>query len=321
MYRAIIASSATGTPSRASRQFLEKLSPIFQEPPSLQETAILLLGDMGRIANEKDIGEILEILLERLGSKSTQLRSVAYTQLTDIATYRGKQPYNLLSPYLDRISVQLAECLVPRPDVVAETMQFIGYTRQAFFTLEAARKNVVPTLVLRHNREALETLSGILGQRLGLLLIEEAANILAKLFLHPQCTTAALEFVVTLLNEQLSNSRNTSSTTVDKYVRLSIVPLLVTIAIELGDENESTKHVASRALTNVQRSVGTESGDLGSFLKPHMLGILASMTEQLMTPRTTADHKRKIIRSIGQLIELVGHSMASFSPQVGDPFM
>lgn len=280
---------------------------------------MLLLGDLGQIAPDNHLGEILEILIKQLGSKSSPLRSLAYTQLVDIAAYRNKQPYNLLSPYVERISVLLAESLVPNPQVVAETMQFIGYNRQAFFTLEAARKAVIPTLVVRQNRPALETLSNILGQRLGLILIDEGAPILAQIFMSPRATTvSALNFVGSLLNELINSSTAPPKATLDKYIRASIVPLVVTIVIELGDEDESVQDVARQALHAVQLAehTGDSHGDLGTFLKPHMLGVLAAMTEQLMTPRTPDANKRKVIRSIGKLISLVGDSMASFSPQI-----
>lgn len=296
------------------RRIVNGVLALLKESHAIQETAVLLLGDLGRHANDKDLVDVLFMLIQQLGSKNISLRSVAYTQLVDIATYRHKQPYNLLSPYLDKLSVLLAESLVPHPEVVGATMDFIGYNRQAFFTLEASRKNVIPALVLRRNRPALETLATILCQRVGAILIEEGPVILAKVFLTPQETDRALDFLILLVNESIVNSRS-NATTIDKFVLLNIVNLIVTIAVELGDQDPAVQEMATQALTNVQQVVRAD-GDLGSFLKPHMLGILSNMGEMLLTPRSTVDHKRKILRSIGKLIELVGDSIASFSPQV-----
>jgi serine/threonine-protein kinase ATR len=298
----------------SSRRIVSGVPALLKESYPIQETVVLLLGDLGRIANEKDLVDILEILIKQLGSKSSPLRSVAYTQLIDIAAHRNKQPYNLLLPHLDRLSVLLAEYLVTHPLVVGEAMQFIGYNRQAFFTLEASRKNVVPTLVLRRNRSALDALASILGQPLAKVIIDEAPVVLAKVFLNPLETTRALDFTVSILNEGMANHRN-SSTTIEKFVSFAIVHLVVIIVVELGDQNPEVQQLATEALTSVLHAV-SHQGDLGSFLKPHMLGILHHMSDHLMAPRTTADHKRKIIRSMGKLIELVGDSMASFSPQV-----
>lgn len=316
LYWSLSSSSNEEDRIRAQRDIIDKLPSLFKKAQPIKETAMRLVGDIGGKAKDKALGDVLEILLKQLGS-SSPLRSLAYTQLIDIAASHEKQPYNLLSPYLDRVGVLLAECLVPNPDVVAETMHFIGYTRQAFFTLDTVRKAILPELVLLRNRAALETLATILGQRLGHILIDEGAAILAKVFLTPKSTDVSLTFIDSLLNEAI-NSR-TVTAKLDKYIRASIVPLVVAIVVELGDEDPSAQDVATRALHAVQKAEHNgagDPGDLGAFLKPHMLGVLASMTELLMAPRTAADQRRKIIRSIGKLISLVGDSMASFSPQV-----
>lgn len=318
MYNRLAASGDASCVAHAHTSILLKLPALFNSSLPIQETATLLVGDIGRNATDAALVEVLEILLKQFGSSSAPLRSSAYTQIVDIAAHRQKQPYNLLSPYLDRIGLLLAECLVPSPEVVAETMYFIGYTRQAFFTLDAVRKTVIPQLVIRQNRAALEIMATIVGQLLGHILIDEGPAILAKIFLTPRSTTPALNFVNSLLNEAINN--RTASGKLDQYIRASIVPLVVTVVIELGDEEPAAQEVATQALHAVQRAEhdSGESVDLGAFLKPHMLGILATMTEQLMAPKTALDNRRKIIRSIGKLISLVGYSMSSFSPQVGE---
>ncbi|TXT12902.1 hypothetical protein VHUM_01303 [Vanrija humicola] len=278
---------------------------------------IHLLGDLGRDAPDSDLGDILEMVLKRFGSNSSPIKSLAYTQLVDIAAHRNKQPYNLLSPYLDRISVLLAESLLPQPEVVALTMSFLGLSRQAFFNL--ARKFVVPALVVKTNRPALEMLSSIFNDKLGLILIADGSAILAKIFLTPEATHQAMDFLGTLLNDLISGTSNSPATTLDKFIRASIVPLIVAVVIELGDEDAKQQAVATQALHAIQRmetAINLEAGDLGAFLKPHMLGVLAALTEQLVTPRTPTHSRRKIIRSFGQLISLVGDSMSSFSPQI-----
>lgn len=286
-------------------------------PFSVQETAILLLGDLGRNVEEDNLCDFLELLLKQFGSKSSPIRSVVYTQLVDIASHRGKQPWTLFSPYLERIGVLLAECLVPKPEVVAETMQLIGYQRQSFFSHHLVRKAVIPVLVLRRNREALDMLVGILGQRLGFILIDDAAAVLSKVFLTPHSTAAALDFLVSVLAELTRDSD--LSSVLGKYIRSAIIPLIAALVIELGDEDENAREAAKQALRGVQREDPdnvSDSDDLGAYLKPHMLGALAAMTEQLITLRAHADDRRKIVRSLGELILLVGDSMASFSPQV-----
>lgn len=294
---------------------MSRFTSLLKGPFPVQETALSLLGDIGRSAPEKELGDVLEILIRQLGSASSPVRSIAYTQLVGIASHRKKKPYNLISPYMDRVSVLLAECLVPHPTVVAEMMQFIGYNRATFFQLDAARKAVVPTLVIHQNRPALEALEAILNQRLGLILIEDGADILAKTFLTPELTQASLNFVTALLGEA-TNNKSSPKVILNKYIQASIVPLLVKIVVELGDKDKARREIADKALNTLQTIEKDRSEDLGMYLKPHMLGVLAPLTEHLMTPRVPVEQRIKIICSIGFLIELVGDSMASFSPQI-----
>lgn len=315
IYKELVSSDQPQYKSLVQREIMGRFPTLLKGSLRVQETALNLLGDLGRGAPDKELGDVLEILIRQLGSTSTIIRSIAYTQLVGIASFRRKQPYNLISPYMERISVLLAECIVPQPMVVAEMMQFIGYNRATFFALDTARKAVIPTLVILQNRPALEALESILNQRLGLIIIEDGADVLAKIFLTPERTQASLNFVTTLLGEA-TNNKSPPQAILSKYIQASIVPLLVKIVVELGDKDKARRDIADRALNTLQAVEKDQCEDLGSYLKPHMLGVLASLTEHLMTPRTPVEHRVKTIRSIGFLIELVGDSMASFSPQI-----
>lgn len=315
IYKELVSSDQPQYKSLIQREIIGRFPTLLKGPLRVQETALNLLGDLGRGSPDRELGDILEILIRQLGSTSTIIRSIAYTQLVGIASFRRKQPYNLISPYMERISVLLAECIVPQPMVVAEMMQFIGYNRATFFALDAARKAVIPTLILLQNRPALEALESILNQRLGVLIVEEGADVLAKIFLTPERTQSSLSFVTTLLGEA-TNNKSPPQAILSKYIQASIVPLLVKIVVELGDKDKARRDVADRALNALQAAEKKQCDDLGSYLKPHMLGVLASLTENLMTPRTPIEHRIKTICSIGFLIELVGDSMASFSPQI-----
>lgn len=267
--------------------------------------------------DDKRLYDVLELLLRQFGSPSQPIRATVYTQLVDIATHRSKQPYTLFAPYLDRVGVLLAECLVPHPTVVAETMQLIGYNRQPFFSHHLVRKAVVPALVLEQNRAALDILATILGKALGLILIDDAADVLAKVFLTPSKTAASITFLAKVLRESTHDPDD--ATTIGRYIQAYRVNLIAALVTELGDEDEKKRETAKDALKVVQRKdilSPSDPGDLGTYLKPHMVGALAEMTEQLVLLRSRADIRRKIIRSLGELISLVGDSMASFSPQV-----
>ncbi|GMK55487.1 hypothetical protein CspeluHIS016_0205430 [Cutaneotrichosporon spelunceum] len=317
-YLTLLSSTDPDTQSQAKRELLNRISQLLGKPRyAILETAILLLGDLGRNVGDEHLYGILELLLQQFGSPSQPIRAIVYTQLVDVATHRGKQPYTLLAPYLDHVGVLLAECLVPHPTVVAETMQLIGYNRQPFFSHHLVRKAVVPALVLGQNRPALDILATILGKALGLILIDDAADVLAKVFLTPSKTNASISFLAKVLRESTHDPND--STTIGRYIQAYRVNLIAGLVTELGDEDATKREAAKDALRVVQRKdilSPSDPGDLGSYLKPHMVGALAEMTEQLVLIRSRADIRRKIVRSLGELISLVGDSMASFSPQI-----
>ena len=196
-------------------------------------------------------------------------------------------------------------------------MQFIGYTRQNFF--ETTLRYTVPALVLSRNRKALEVVAAIVKKGLGVILLDNTAHILSKVFLHPQSTGAGLAFLINLLRHLTRGQPNMDLST-SSLMTTCIVPFVVSLVVELGDEDITLSSNATAALMKAQKQQTSQTmgPDLGSFLKPHMLGVISQLSEMLhdIQGKKTVAYKRKIIRSLGALIGLVGDSMSSFSPQV-----
>ncbi|WWD19107.1 hypothetical protein CI109_103565 [Kwoniella shandongensis] len=232
------------------------------------------------------------------------------------AGHHNKTPYTLISPFLEDISVLLAENLARSPDMIAETMQFIGFTRQNF--LSTTLQYTLPALVLTRNREALQHVASIVKERLGVLLMDNIANILARVFLHPQQTDNSLKFLVTLIQNMTSgNPKAQPVISAASLMTACIVDFVVMLVVELGDEERSVRESAKTALEKAQAQQDGRNSDLGAFLKPLMLGVISQLNDMLhdVLGKKTVEFKRKIIRSLGALIRFVGDSMASFSPQ------
>lgn len=227
---------------------------------------------------------------------------------------RGKAPYNLISPHMERIAALLAKNIVRHPDIVVETMSLIGYTRKAFFTITLSF--TIPALVMIQDRQALESISSIVSSPLGFLLFDHAGLILSKLFLCDR-VEGSFDFLIKMLRELTGSEVNQ-----DSVLTSCAVPFIVSMVVELGDEDRKVVETAVKALHRAQKEFvkKDKEGDneLGSFLKPHMLGIISQLNERLhdLQGKKSVEEKRKIIRSIEQLIARVGNTMASFSPQV-----
>ncbi|KIR51714.1 serine/threonine-protein kinase ATR [Cryptococcus gattii Ru294] len=280
------------------------------------ETAVLLLGDLGRLSQRESLCLVLQLLLRQLGSYNAPLRSLAYTELVGLAKHHHKTPYTLLSPFLDRISVLLADNIIRSPYMISETMQFIGSTRQNF--LHTTLPHILPALVLSRNREALIHVASIVKQRLGRLFMDHTAGILAQVFLHPQQTADSLDFLVDLIRSMTHGySENEPRITVESLMGSCMVDLMVILVVELGDQDKAVRRAAKLGLSKAMAYQRTGT-DLGAFLKPYMLGVISQLNDMLhdVLGKKSVEYKKKIIRSMGVLIKLVGDSMSSFSPQL-----
>ena len=72
---------ASSTRKQCRQKLVENLALDFP----VQETAILMLGDFGRHAQDEDLGDVLELLLSQLGTRSLPLRSLSFTEVSGSA--------------------------------------------------------------------------------------------------------------------------------------------------------------------------------------------------------------------------------------------
>ncbi|WWC71522.1 uncharacterized protein I206_105480 [Kwoniella pini CBS 10737] len=213
------------------------------------------------------------------------------------------------------ISILLAEHINRSPEMVAETMQFIGLTRQNF--LETNLKHILPALIMVHNKDALQQVASIVKQKMGVILTDHVSHILAQAFLHPDRTDSAINFLVKLLQDMMrGNPKALSNLSIPSLMTACMVDLIVMLIVELGDSDRGTRKAAQNALVKASLHQRKDE-DVGAFLKPQMLGVISQLNDMLhdVQGKKSVEYKRKIIRSFGSLIRIAGDSMAGFSPQ------
>jgi serine/threonine-protein kinase ATR len=224
-------------------------------------------------------------------------------------------------PFLDRISVSILRNIRTKPDIVTDAMVFLGQNRQSF--IQTTLDYTIPALVCEGDAAALHAIASVIKIKLSELLVEKATEILTHILLqrHPranQKTVPPMQFLVNTIRETIDVNQ-VNSITPATLVNSCHMPLAVNLIIELGDDDRRIKQLASRALHEAQRIKDPKRpDDLGAFLKPVMLGILTHLNDTLhdMRGKKSVTEKRKLIRSLGALIKLVGDSMSSYSPQV-----
>lgn len=200
-------------------------------------------------------------------------------------------------------------------------MVFLGQNRQSF--IQTTLDYTVPALVCEGDAPALHAIASVIKIKLSELLVEKATEILTHILLqrHPRANqrpVPPMQFLVNTIRETIDVNQ-VNSITPATLVNSCHMPLAVNLIIELGDDDKRIKQLASRALHEAQRIKDPKRpDDLGAFLKPVMLGILTHLNDTLhdMRGKKSVAEKRKLIRSLGALIKLVGDSMSSYSPQV-----
>lgn len=65
-----------------------KIVNLLKDSLPARETAIMVLSNMGRNSKEDDLCDVLEVLLQQLGSSSAPLRSLAYTEVRALTRER-----------------------------------------------------------------------------------------------------------------------------------------------------------------------------------------------------------------------------------------
>ena len=240
--------------------------------------------------------------------------------MLDVSKAHDKTPFALVQPFLDSLGVIVARSLRRRPDVVAEITSFLGMPRQGF--LQTALSVTVPALVLSKDKDAISSIASVLDQRFGQLLLDHMAEILTHIFLRAPDIPASIKYLVSLFMDKL-DSRTANHATAASLIASCHMNLAVALIIELGDEDQSLSQAAADGLIMAHRyQRGDESeGTIADFLKPVMLGIMTHLNETLhdMRGRKTVAYKRKLIRSLAELIGLFGKPMSVYSPQVSLP--
>ena len=221
----------------------------------------------------------------------------------------------MIYPFLDRISVAIVRNIRRRPDVVSEAMQFLGQHRSSF--VQTTLSYTLPALVLTQDHGALEAIAPIVGRNLREVLLDRMTEILTKVYLDLRRTDTAMSFLVNLMQKGMDGNAILAITK-STLIASCHMTFAVTLIIELGDENQRVVKTASAALHRAQEDHSEKGDDLGPFLKPVMLGILTQLNDTLhdMRGKKSVAFKCKLIRSLSALIQLVGNSMSSYSPQV-----
>ena len=215
---------------------------------------------------------------------------------------------------MDRIAALVATKLCERSDFIANVMEFFDISRADFVRLQVCLPTIMSTLICNQQAKEINTVSGLVEQHVGGLLVEYSAWILARIF-RLKNPRPALDF---LLECYRSASYPTTTKAVLTTCTVKMVNLLVQ---ELGDRSEKVRKEAEEALTRAAQVHDDTSAPVravATFLEPHTLGVVTTLNEDLhgATRKMTVEDKRRVIRALRKLIEMLGDDLAATSPQI-----
>ncbi|KZS97819.1 hypothetical protein SISNIDRAFT_472705 [Sistotremastrum niveocremeum HHB9708] len=254
------------------------------------------------------------------------IKALAYVHLTKVAKARQKSPYSLLSPFMHQVGPFVVSRWVSQPSLVHELCRFLTLSPPDFISATLAQS--LPHLVATRNTKVLEKVAQQLHTLPSTLILQSTHGVLAHVFLslEPSETQRGLAFLVRILQDAAPDDEK-AHVTVDLIVKSCLIPLLGELVIALGNQGDQNLHQAAKALREVEAILHSPIGgpvsqsdtsDIPSFLRPYLLGIIQHMNDTLgdVHGKKPVDIKRQVIRSIGVLVEVLGQSISSVSPQV-----
>ncbi|KDR84098.1 hypothetical protein GALMADRAFT_219929 [Galerina marginata CBS 339.88] len=285
----------------------------------IRETLLVTVGSMGKTANGDVLGQVLCLLIAQLGKPNPIIKGSACMQILSIAKHYQKAPYSLILPYLDQVAPYIIKQLPIQRDLLGEACRVMSIAPADFIVTTLPR--TLPDLFATCDQKVLDSITKELSTKASSLLVKHSHGILAHIFLLSSqvSTSKALHFVIKILNEATS-----SIIDIQSVVKSCVVPLLAELVVVMGDENPQVAQQGIIALKKVENTLAPgkknvlTTPNLGTFLKTYMLGLISDINDMLqdVQGKKTVATKRKILRSLGALVEQIGPAITNVAPQI-----
>ncbi|EKM59861.1 uncharacterized protein PHACADRAFT_181804 [Phanerochaete carnosa HHB-10118-sp] len=272
-----------------------------------KETTLISLGHMARTSSPYVLGKVLFCIVAQLGHSNP---------LSAAAKHHKKATYNLLAPYLETIAPFVVGRLKTHPTTLLEVCNFVSSTPPAF--LSVTLPYTLPGLFASRDRETLDILARELGTSIGQMLVEHGYKILPHVFLlsKPGQTSRAMTFMVSFFGKKLSGTPQT-------LISAHIIDTASQIILNMGDQDPATVFTAKQGLMKMQQYLDNNFYDTPEeavrvCLDSQFLGVIHRFNDTLQASHTryTSEDKCKTIRALSAIIEVVGHGVVVFAPQI-----
>lgn len=287
--------------------------------PKAREAALLGLARLGRNQHTDVQAQTFVLLILQLGSDSLH-KSLAYTIVTQLASYHRLTVYQLLAPYLDIISCEIIDRMHSSPTLFFEVLQLTNQNQAKF--LQSTLQYTLPRVLETKDAKTLSLMARGIGQDVQTMCFSATPAILKYFFM--QSPSRREEGIVTFIETVQGGSGQRIE--LRSLLKSYSVELLGHLVIRLGDVGQKKAALAGLHHMNtilndtkvVNRSASSKDMSLATFLKEEILAILSWINDDLMNAhgKTTMLQKYMVAESIGALVDVIGHPISAVTPQL-----
>ncbi|CAE6445919.1 unnamed protein product [Rhizoctonia solani] len=294
---------------------------------SVKETALSVLCDVGKVASEYVLGQVILTHITLLQQQNLVIKGLAYAQILELASFLNKAPFQLLSPYFKQITPFIVDRLSTSSGVLHDVCQLLTVSPRDFLTY--TRASALAAAIRSCNKAVIDVIAGHVEQNTGALLLENAQEYLTEILLIGDETSVrkSMSFLCRdVLNEIIQRrTRKADGMTEARLFGSCGAPLIGELVIQLGSEDTDRYDKAHWAICYIAQQITLERGerstpavDLPAFLTNHLLGVVMHINDALQDVRGKANVSQKIqmIKSLGVVVGLVGTSSSFVSPQI-----
>lgn len=286
----------------------------------VKETALHALSALGSVNVHEVRQRAFLALVLQLGS-DTFSKSLAYTIVTQLATSQRCTTFQLLSPHLDVIAVEVVGRMSKAPILFLEVLQLTKQNQSKF--LQTTLQYTLPKLIQINDQKTLELVAKGIGSDVQTMCFNNAAPVLKSLLL--QLPAARRDRSIHVFIESVRGDA-AQDINVRSLIKAYSVELLGHLVSHLG--NDALRKAAleglrymNTALNERQRSnksASTRDASLSAFLKDEVLAILSWYNDELMDAhgKRSIAQKSVVTRSIGMMIHLIGQKIANVTSQL-----
>lgn len=279
----------------------------------LQETILLTISQLGRLAGDDLILVVIVSLLENLLSPVPLISAVAYEQLKSVAQFKKTKTQDLFMKSRLSICKFLVEAMHQAqmspggrsPEaILRDVAKVLDFTDIKLF-LQGTKKYMVPHLVSKATPEA----STLIKRMATLLNVPSRMKLLLEMikytytYLVCHCGKAEMERAITFL-------QNETEVDLGGLVRLHFQRTHQELLLRLSTDYSQVFN-GLRVLATYDESYQgpkdiTTSDQMAAYLQPRLLGVIAFFDSQLLTVSIPLEDKILTLESLTSIIRLMG---------------